>query len=204
MDTVAHLIEILMVIFFRRDADMAHKLMQMLGFADSYSLVGWSGGGVTGLIMAAKYSEFIKRLVVFGANSFVTKEDVQLVENIADLSKWSDQMRAQFQTMYGEEYFRKLWLGWLEGYKRFNTDYPDGSMCKEDLKDIRCPTLILQGTKDTIVIEKHAEYLKKHIANSKLVLFPGGKHNLHVKFSDKFNEVVQEYLLNQNLVQSSL
>lgn len=39
------------------------------------SLLGWSDGGVTSLIIAAKYPEMVNKLVVWGANAFVGEED---------------------------------------------------------------------------------------------------------------------------------
>jgi hypothetical protein len=29
---------------------------------------------------------------------------------------------------------------------------------------------------------------------SRLIRFPGGKHNLHVKYKDEFNNMVEEFL----------
>lgn len=99
-------------------------------------MVGWSDGSITAMILAAKYPESIKRLVLFGANAYVTKKDVELCEGIlapfnarydaftssfagiADLSKWSDRMRAPFLAMYGDEYFRRMWAEWLAAYKK--------------------------------------------------------------------------------------
>ena len=39
--------------FYHRDAQMAHQFMTTIGH-QKYSIVGWSDGGITSLIMAAK------------------------------------------------------------------------------------------------------------------------------------------------------
>ena len=44
---------------------------------DNYSLVGWSDGGITALIMAAKYPHRIRKCVTLGANAYITKEEVR-------------------------------------------------------------------------------------------------------------------------------
>ena len=41
-------------------------------------MVGWSDGGITALVMAARYPELIRKMVVFGANSYVTEEEANI------------------------------------------------------------------------------------------------------------------------------
>ena len=55
-------------------------IFQNIGI-EKYSLVGWSDGGITALIMAGRNPQNITKLVVWGANSFVTNEDIKLYES---------------------------------------------------------------------------------------------------------------------------
>lgn len=48
---------------------------------DKCSLLGWSDGGNTALIMAAKYPELVDKLVVWGANAYFTDEDIEALES---------------------------------------------------------------------------------------------------------------------------
>lgn len=64
-----------------------------------YSLLGWSDGGITALILAAKYPQCINSMVVWGANATVTKEDIELYEKIRDTSKWNPKMREPLEGM---------------------------------------------------------------------------------------------------------
>ena len=54
---------------------------QALGFA-KFSLLGWSDGGITALIAAARNPDLIRKMVVWGTNSFVSQHDLQLYEGI--------------------------------------------------------------------------------------------------------------------------
>ena len=45
--------------FFDRDAEMSVELMAKLGFKE-FSAVGWSDGGITGLVAAAEFPNAIK------------------------------------------------------------------------------------------------------------------------------------------------
>jgi len=49
-------------------------------------LLGWSYGGITALIAAAKYPTLIHKLVVWGANATVTQEDVRIYNGMYKLN----------------------------------------------------------------------------------------------------------------------
>lgn len=49
---------------------------QNLGY-EKYSLLGWSDGGITSMILAAAFPRHIEKMVIWGANAFVTEEDVE-------------------------------------------------------------------------------------------------------------------------------
>lgn len=67
--------------FYHRDAYLADSLMRRLGF-DQYSIVGWSDGGTTGLIMASCYPETVKKLVIWGSGPIMCPIDVEICQSI--------------------------------------------------------------------------------------------------------------------------
>lgn len=66
--------------FFQRDATMAHNLMQILGYS-KFSLIGWSDGGITSLLLASSYPENIYKMVVFGANAYIHPDEIKIYES---------------------------------------------------------------------------------------------------------------------------
>ncbi|XP_029684059.1 valacyclovir hydrolase [Takifugu rubripes] len=178
--------------FFEQDAKDAMDLMKALGFS-KFSLLGWSDGGITALIAAAKNPGKIRKLVVWGCNAFVSQQDMELYDAVRDVSKWSARMRQPMEEMYGAEVFAKLWEAWVDGISEY-THRPEGSICMELLPLISCPTLIIHGEKDPMVPNFHPQYLLKHIKGSRLHLMPEGKHNLHLRFADEFNRLVEHFL----------
>lgn len=42
------------------------------------SLLGWSDGGITALVAAARYPSYISKMVIWGANTYVTDEDERI------------------------------------------------------------------------------------------------------------------------------
>jgi len=179
--------------FFNRDADVARLLINKLGIS-KLSAVGWSDGGMIAMIFAAKNQDLVQKLVVFGANAFVTAEDIKLYEAVRDISKWSSRMRTPLVNVYGEEYFRTKWGEWIDGMKAIY-EKKQGDICKNETREIACPTLIIHGKKDPMVPQLHPDFLKENIRNNRYLEYDDGKHNLHLRFQDRFNTDLKEFLL---------
>lgn len=71
-------------------------------------------------------------------------------------------MRAPLIEVYGEEYFRNTWSNWVDAILRI-CEKQNGDLCKRSLAKIKCPSLIIQGNKDAMVLPEHPAYLKDHI-----------------------------------------
>lgn len=179
--------------FFERDAKDAIDLMQALQFK-KFSLLGWSDGGITALIAAGTYPSLINKLIVWGANAYVTEEDLQKYNAIKDVSNWSQKMRQPMEELYGKEYFINMVSAWIETTNQF-LNASNGNICQHFLPLIDCPTLIIHGGKDPLLPSFHPEYLHQHIKNSRLHLMPNGKHNLHLRYAEEFNSLVEQFLL---------
>jgi valacyclovir hydrolase len=44
-------------------------------------MLGWSDGGITAMIAAAKYPERIDKLVIWGANAYVIDQEAKIYES---------------------------------------------------------------------------------------------------------------------------
>ena len=64
----------------------------------------------------------------------------------------------------------------------------------ENLKNINNQTLIIWGDKDASYNFEQVDTLKKNIPNSKLEIFKGCSHNVHLEQPQKFNETVKNFL----------
>ena len=69
---------------------------------------------------------------------------------------------------------------------------------KEDLRDstenIKCPTLIVWGERDSYVPVKDAYLMKEKIANSELHVIKDGKHGIHRTHAKKLAGWIAEFL----------
>lgn len=75
-------------------------------------------------------------------------------------------MKAPLIKLYTEAGLQKMWNDWCDAmnliYKKNN-----GDLCKDALKEIVCPTLILHGDKDPMVAHEHPIYLTSNIKGAK-------------------------------------
>ena len=179
-------------IFHEVDAHDAHGLMKALGFSE-FSILGWSDGGIAGVFLAANYPDSVKKLVVWGANAYVSTHDLELFEKTRDVGNWSRRMRQPLEATYGSD-FQRLWSNWIDSMKTVYSSKKDANVCMEELVHVQCPTLILHGEKDPLCPQFHAECLQEHIPSSHLHLFPNGKHNIHLRFAQEFNTIVDQFL----------
>jgi pimeloyl-ACP methyl ester carboxylesterase len=64
----------------------------------------------------------------------------------------------------------------------------------ENLKNIKNETLIIWGDKDVSYNFDQVEMLNKNIPNSRLDIFKGCCHNVHLEEPEKFNKTVKTFL----------
>lgn len=58
--------------------------MKALGY-NKFSLLGWSDGGITSLILAAQYPENVQKMIVTGANSYIAPQEMKIYESTLSL-----------------------------------------------------------------------------------------------------------------------
>uniref|UniRef100_A0A1B0D0K7 AB hydrolase-1 domain-containing protein n=1 Tax=Phlebotomus papatasi TaxID=29031 RepID=A0A1B0D0K7_PHLPP len=66
--------------FFYKDARYAHKLMENLSFK-KYSILGWSDGGITGMIQAAEFPNAVENLAIWGSNAYIAPKEIEIYES---------------------------------------------------------------------------------------------------------------------------
>ncbi len=147
---------------------------------DSVNVLGWSDGGNTGLIMAMKYPNKVKKLVTMGANVFI---DNTVVDKwvFKELNKQLVEMKSD--TSYADRNRVRL----------INLLLTEPKHGFEELKIISCPVLILAGQKD-IIKKNHTKSIAKYIKNSRLLIAPKETHYYPIESSKAFNTTVIEFL----------
>lgn len=190
--------------FYTRDALDAVRVMEALDYP-KYSVLGWSDGGNCACIMASWHPNRINKLLIWGSNSFVTSKEHEAYKSIRDIILWSPRMRDPMIKQYGKKYFEDMWHGWVDSFGEMKKD-EDGiiDIYRKELKRIESDTMIIHGMKDRLVPLFQSEHLRDNIANSKLVIWDDGAHNLHLRFHDRFKKVAEEFLMDHTSLSSNL
>ena len=178
--------------YFGRDGADGDDIMRALDY-DSYNLIGWSDGAIASMFLASRERARVNRLILVAGNSFFTHEELLFYEKVRYVaSSWSPQMRGSLEQIYGVEGLQTIWTRWCDAMQQLWKE-KKGNLCTKLLKDIRCPTLIVQGAKDTMTAPSHAEFLAERIPGAKVRIFPEGKHNVHIRYASEFNKIADEF-----------
>lgn len=149
--------------FYTTDAIYAQKFMEAVR-VNKYSILGWSDGGITAMIAAAKYSRFIEKIVIWGANSYITPAEMEQFKKMKDITQWSPKARETYEQLYGDQ-FPIMFGQWVDTVEEIYQKKA-GDICKHILDDIKCPTFILHGDLDPMCDKEHVPYLMKQIKNA--------------------------------------
>ena len=160
-------------------ADDLNVLLNKLR-VDSCYVIGWSDGGIDGLLLAMRHPEKVKKLAITGANLW---PDTTAVE--PDLFQWivatNDSLAKVTQTPVVKA--QKKLLNLMIGNPHIPTS---------DLKKVTCPTLVIGGDND-VILPKHTMAIAQAIPQSYLWILPNSGHSTLIRYKDTFNQVVGDF-----------
>uniref|UniRef100_A0A1X7VFG4 AB hydrolase-1 domain-containing protein n=1 Tax=Amphimedon queenslandica TaxID=400682 RepID=A0A1X7VFG4_AMPQE len=176
------------------DARDAHQVMKSLGY-EEYFVLGWCGGGLSAIYLAALFPDAVKGLVVWGSRVRYTEYEVKITEAGRDLMTWNPEHRQAFEDVYGcRSAYQAVWDQLIDSIHATYEHLKDknGELCTEEMKQVSCPTLVLHGARDKMATLSQAQLINESIPNSKLIVFDQGTHFIH-KTSEDFNHTVDSF-----------
>jgi valacyclovir hydrolase len=179
--------------FYQRDAEDVLALMTALGH-DEFTVFGWSDGANIGALMAANSPQRIRRLVIWGGNSYLSAEEIAAFQAMRSISSWSQREADAMRQTYGNS-LDALWERYVAGLEELYA--AGGDIFRSQLNRIKCPTLVLHGEKDPLVPSFHPRIICQGIRGSLLHVFPEGKHRIHAKYAAEFNQLTSAFLAGQ-------
>ena len=177
-------------------SDMA---MDTIGFLETVvkqpaHLVGWSDGGIIGLLVAIQRPDLVRKLVPISANTnpggVVPEAHDQMLGAAPD-----DPSLEMFRSLYaasspdGPDH----WPIVLEKFWEMIPTQPD--ITPGELGCIKAPTLVISGDDDMVMLE-HTLELYRAIPGSELAVVPGTSHALAFEKPDLLNRIVIDFLEN--------
>jgi len=164
--------------------DDLNALLDKLNLKQCY-VIGWSDGGIEGLMLAIHHPEKVKKLAVTGANlwpdttavdpfvyDYALKMNLKGQDTIKKIKNVTPEMKNQLKLLHLLSYEPHIKL--------------------EDVKKITCPTLVIGGDHD-VIRTKHTMLIAETIPNSYLWILPNSGHSTPIFYKDMFNQVVGDF-----------
>jgi pimeloyl-ACP methyl ester carboxylesterase len=169
---------------------MASDVLQLMDYLKikKVSIVGWSDGGIIGLILAIKYPERVNKLFTFGTNYNLSGYKTEPVDSALS-ARFMVRVQANYRklspTPDSFEGLRKA-LG-----KMYSTE-PD--LKPAEIKTIKAQTVIACGQYEQFIKLEHFQDLALLIPNAKLVILPNVSHGGPLQDPARFHEAVVNLL----------
>lgn len=151
---------------------------------DSAFVIGWSDGGINGLLLAIRHPEKVKKLAITGAN--LRPDTSAVFHEVWDLVTPSyNELKNKKEKTDVEK----------NGFKLLKLLVENPHIPLSDLHKISCPTLVIGGDHD-VIKEEHTMEIYKNIPNAYLWILPNSGHSTPVVYSDEFNKKVDDFFKN--------
>jgi pimeloyl-ACP methyl ester carboxylesterase len=164
--------------------DDLNALLDKLNLKQCY-VIGWSDGGINGLLLAIRHPDKVKKLAVTGANlwpdtsavdPFVYNWALKMNKALVDSVKKAKTPSAELKN--------ELKLAHLLSY--------EPHIKLQDLHKIACPALVIGGDHDALR-PKHTMLIADNIPQSYLWILPNSGHSTPIFYRDMFNQVVGDF-----------
>lgn len=160
-------------------ADDLNGLLESLHL-DSCNVIGWSDGGINGLLLAIRHPDKVKKLAVTGANLV---PDTTAVDPF--VYKWAIAFTNSLKKVVQTQKIKTE-------RKLFHLLCYEPHITTGQLETIKCPVLVIGGDHD-VLLPKHTLLIASSIPKSYLWILPNSGHSTPVVYKDQFNQVVSDF-----------
>jgi pimeloyl-ACP methyl ester carboxylesterase len=148
---------------------------------DSAYVLGWSDGGIVALCLAMRHPEKVIKLASTGANLW--PDSTAIIPSL-----WKGEQH-DYDSLHNKHFASAKEKN---DWKVFMLDWFQPSIPLSALQTIRCPSLIISGDHDVIVLQ-HTVQIYQNIPHAYLWIIPGSHHATLIEHKDEFNRKVDEF-----------
>ena len=150
---------------------------------DSVNIIGWSDGGIDGLLLAIRHPRKVMKLAITGANLWPGSSAVMesLVEG--DKKRLAELDAKPIKTAAEKN-----------EYKLIHMLQVQPNIALNDLKNVHCPTLVMAGDHD-LVKPEHTLLIFQNIPKAYLWIVPNASHATLQDQKDAFNKTVHDFFV---------
>jgi len=164
--------------------DDLNALLDNLHLKSCY-VIGWSDGGINGLLLAIRHPDKVKKLAITGANlwpdttavdpfvyNWALKQNIAVNDSLKKASTPSPELKNAHKLLHLLTYEPHIKVA--------------------DLNKITCPALVIGGDHD-VIQPKHTMLIAQSIPNSYLWIIPNSGHSTPIFKKEQFNKVVGDF-----------
>ncbi len=166
---------------YERMADDENALLEKLGLKQVYVL-GWSDGGIVGLLLAVRHPDKVARLAVMGANLEPGGAYDWAQAWVSQQEKITDAMIARHDTSQP----------WAVQKQYLDLLGRQPHILIRELKRITAPTLVMAGDMD-VIRDEHTLQIFHALPKAQLCIFPGATHMIPWQNPELFNQTVGKF-----------
>lgn len=176
-------------------AEYMSQFIDSLKLDDAY-IMGWSDGGIVGLLLAEKRPDKVRKVLASGVNyglkgAVPSDKDLSTVKP-EPLDEWQKKNRKWI-----EEYTRTLPRDW----RKFRNDlnkmwYAEEYFSKSVLERINVPVMITMGDHDNITLE-HGLEIHRLIKNSQFCVLPNTTHAVFIERPELITRIAMDFFVDR-------
>jgi len=148
---------------------------------DSAFVIGWSDGGIEGLLLAIRHPEKVKKLAVTGAN--LVPDTTAVPQEIWNM------VTPEYNSLKNKTNLSANEKGALK-LLRLLVEQPHIPIT--DLNNIKIPTLVIGGDHD-VIKPSHTLLIYQNIPKADLWILPSSGHSTPIVYKDDFNKNVDNF-----------
>jgi pimeloyl-ACP methyl ester carboxylesterase len=147
---------------------------------DSANVIGWSDGGINGLLLAIRHPKKVKKLAISGANL------------VPDASVFSPRGNLLMDSDLAKQRSLKQDAQTRNAIKLIQMMKVEPNIPLSDLQKIKCPVLVIGGDND-LVKASHTLQIFENIPKAYLWILPAAGHSPPFRHKEEFNAKVFEF-----------
>ncbi len=178
---------------FEQMGDDVAALVEQLGL-EAVHIGGISDGGVVALDCALRRPQMSRTITVVGAN-FTVHDGIRAVAATLDpdvLEQTAPDAAAEFGRRHDQGKYSGYWKELLRQIIANNTANP--SWTDDDLRRIRCPTLLIAGENDPFATAEQMAVMKQAIPGAEWLIINHAGHPVHFEQGDLVAPRILDFL----------
>ncbi|MFW9825637.1 MAG: alpha/beta fold hydrolase, partial [Candidatus Thorarchaeota archaeon] len=171
------------------------QLMEKLEIKKA-SFIGWSDGGCTSLVLGLEYPELVNKLVLIGTPYNISNYYPDILEQFGNVDPNNLPKGYKFiKKAYEKVAFNPdNWPNLLK--KGMDMAIKEPNFKLEQLKNIKSPSLIIDGENQNLYPLKVMQEMADAIPNARLEIIPGGTHLVLMEKPKLVNQLIVSFLKN--------